>query len=317
MRSNRQFYEKHLDLAPETQLSGAEIDAERGEVRKDGKVIAAIVDGQARVGFNTPSKRQELFSKTTVEWGWPEYAIPTYVKSHIHPENLGDNEIVLVPTFRLPTLIHTRSGNAKWLAEISNRNPLWMHTSDGERWGIKTGDLVRDLDRHRPFRKSGVGDRRNASRRCRVFTSHRPLAARSGREKQPLVYKSGDDRRRSNRANGKCASSKESARTKATTPTRPEFSGPTAAFIKISLFPFIRTRYSGMHCWHQKVRVEKAHPEDKYGDVLVDTEKSFAIYKEWLAMARPAPGPNGLRRPLWLARPLRPAEEMFYLRESK
>jgi len=28
-------------------------------------------------------------------------------------------------------------------------------------------------------------------------------------------------------------------------------------------------------------------------------------------MARPAPDPDGLRRPLWLARPLRPVEEAF------
>src|SRR5688500_10141414 len=136
-------YEKHMDLAPITELADDQIDVERGEIRKDGKLLAIIADGKARVGFNTPSRRQELFSPTTKDWGWPEYAFPTYVKSHIHPDNFAENEVVLVPTFRLPTLIHTRSGNSKWLAEISNRNPLWMHTSDAERWGIRTGDLVR------------------------------------------------------------------------------------------------------------------------------------------------------------------------------
>ena len=70
-----------------------------------------------------------------------------------------------------------------------------------------------------------------------------------------------------------------------------------------------------MHCWHQKVTVEKAKPENEYDDVFVATEKSFQIYKEWLAMTRPAPGPDNLRRPLWLARPLRPADEMFYLKK--
>ena len=52
---------------------------------------------------------------------------------------------------------------------------------------------------------------------------------------------------------------------------------------------------------------------DKYGDIVVDTNKSFEVYKKWLAMTRPAPGPDGLRRPLWLKRALRPAEETFYL----
>jgi len=71
---------------------------------------------------------------------------------------------------------------------------------------------------------------------------------------------------------------------------------------------------SGMHCWHQKVRIEKAAANDQSGDVFVDTEKSFQIYKDWLGKTRPAPGPGGLRRPLWLKRPLRPQEEKFYLK---
>ena len=69
---------------------------------------------------------------------------------------------------------------------------------------------------------------------------------------------------------------------------------------------------SGMHCWHQKVRLEKAGQDDAYGDIFVDTAKSHEIYKEWLAMTRPAPGPDGLRRPLWFNRPLKPVKEAFY-----
>ena len=42
----------------------------------------------------------------------------------------GLDEMVLIPTFRLPTLIHTRSGNAKYLNEISNTHPVWMHAAD-------------------------------------------------------------------------------------------------------------------------------------------------------------------------------------------
>ena len=79
-------------------------------------------------------------------------------------------------------------------------------------------------------------------------------------------------------------------------------------------FPVHPDPISGMHCWHEKVRLEKASPEDRLGDIFVDTKKSFAIYKEWLEKTRPAPGPNNLRRPLWLTRPVRPADEMFYLK---
>ena len=69
---------------------------------------------------------------------------------------------------------------------------------------------------------------------------------------------------------------------------------------------------SGMHCWHQKVTVEPAHPDDRYGDVSVDRGKAQAVYEQWLAMTRPQTGrPDGLRRPLWMIRPYRPATSAF------
>ena len=36
-------------------------------------------------------------------------------------------------------------------------------------------------------------------------------------------------------------------------------------------FPVQPDPVSGMHCWHQKVTVEPAHPGDRYADVFVDT----------------------------------------------
>ena len=104
-----------------------------------------MVAGQACTGFPTPSRKQEFYSPTLEEWGWPEYAVPGYVKSHIAEDVLDKsrNEYVLVPTFRLPNLIHSRSGNAKWLVEIAHRNPIWMSTADAERMGFATNDLAK------------------------------------------------------------------------------------------------------------------------------------------------------------------------------
>jgi hypothetical protein len=76
-------------------------------------------------------------------------------------------------------------------------------------------------------------------------------------------------------------------------------------------FPVHPDPVSGMHCWHQKVVVARAPGGDHYGDVYVDTKRSMAVYREWLARARPGPGPGGLRRPLWLDRPLRPTDATF------
>ncbi|MBF8289263.1 MAG: molybdopterin dinucleotide-binding region, partial [Chloroflexi bacterium] len=65
------------------------------------------------------------------------------------------------------------------------------------------------------------------------------------------------------------------------------------------------------HAWHQKVTVRPAFVDDREGDIAVDTGKSREIYREWLALSRPAPGPGGLRRPEWLLRPLRPTAEAY------
>jgi len=308
-------YEKHMDPVAIENLAHEDIDAARGEVRKNGKLVAIISDGKARVGFNTPSKRQELFSKTTKDWGWPEYAFPTYVKSHVHPDNFAENEVVLVPTFRLPTLIHTRSGNSKWLAEISNRNPLWMHTSDAERWGIKTGDLVRI--------STEIGYFVN---RAWVTEGMRPSVV-------ACSHHIGRWRRVQDAKNNRWATNQVTIKEeepgkwkmwvvegigayKSDDPDTSRIFWTDGGVHQNITFPVHPDPVSGMHCWHQKVVVEKAHAGDEHGDVFVDTNKSFEIYKEWLAMTRPAPGPNGLRRPLWLARPLRPAEEMFYVEKK-
>ncbi len=69
-----------------------------------------------------------------------------------------------------------------------------------------------------------------------------------------------------------------------------------------------------MHCWHQVVRAKAAGPDDRYGDILVDTNRAHAVYLKWKAFTRPAPGPGNLRRPLWFARAVRPAQEAYYIR---
>lgn len=310
-------YNQHLNAIPANDLEGAKIDETTGEVRKNDKVIGIVADGKPVVGFPTPSRRQEFLSQTMIDWNWAEYAYPTYVKSHIHPETLdaSKNQVVLVPTFRLPALIHTRSGNAKWLAEISNRNPLWMSTEDGKRWGIKTGDLVRiNTDIGYFINKAWVTE---GMKPGVVACSHH--IGRWRRKEDPSANRWATNQVKIlETEKGKWKMTVEDG-------IRPYHSDdPDTARVFWSdggvhqniTFPVHPDPISGMHCWHQRVSIEKAHDDDKYGDVFVDTEKSFQIYKEWLAMTRPAPGPNGLRRPLWLGRPLRPSEEMFYMKDK-
>ena len=88
-----------------------------------------MIDGEAKQGFPTPTRKLEWWSKTMHEWGWEEEATPGYIKTHVYwrDMDIAGNERILLPIFRLPTLIHTRSGNAKYLYEISHGHPLWMN----------------------------------------------------------------------------------------------------------------------------------------------------------------------------------------------
>jgi anaerobic selenocysteine-containing dehydrogenase len=235
----------------------------------------------------------------------------------VHEENMDRDkgDFPLVPTFRLPVLIHSRSANAKWLTEIANRNPVWMHTSDAQRFGIKTGDLIRvntdigyfvDKVWVTEGMKPGVVACSHHLRRWR-----RPQEVEANRWAMNTV-------KIENKEKGKWKMStingikpyesddKDSKRI---------FWSDGGVHQNIT-FPVHPDPISGMHCWHQKVRIEVAHPEDKYGDIFVDTDKSFEVYKEWLSWTRPAPGPNGERRPIWFHRALRPAPETFYLNKE-
>ena len=68
---------------------------------------------------------------------------------------------------------------------------------------------------------------------------------------------------------------------------------------------------SGMQCWHQAVKVTKGGSDDHFGDIMVDRAKARAVHEEWRKMTRPPKG--DLRRPLWLPRAVRPADEAYHL----
>ena len=80
-------------------------------------------------------------------------------------------------------------------------------------------------------------------------------------------------------------------------------------------FPVQPDPVSGMHCWHQAVRVGRAAPNDRYGDIQVDTGKARQEYQRWRERTRPATrvSPDGTRRPYWLLRPLKPGRDVYRL----
>ncbi len=273
-----------------------------------------VVDGVARTGFPTPSKKLEFFSKTLKDWKWPEHAVPGYIRSHVHWSNIdrAKGEMVLLPTFRLPTLIHTRSGNAKWLYEISHTNPLWLHPEDAARFEVATGDLLKIATAIGWFvDKVWVTE---AIRPGVVACSHHlgrwRLAEAAGGERWSTALvdltREAPGKWRMRQVHG--IEPFESA-----DPDSGRVWWEDAGVHQNLTFPVQPDPISGQHCWHQKVNVSPPGPDDRYGDIFVDTDKAFEVYRQWLALARPAPGPGNLRRPLWLPRAFKPDPSAFRL----
>ena len=67
------------------------------------------------------------------------------MRSHVHRSVIDHarGEYVLLPTYRLPTMIHSRSGNAKYLTELAHTHPLLVNPADAQRIGLETGRLAR------------------------------------------------------------------------------------------------------------------------------------------------------------------------------
>jgi anaerobic selenocysteine-containing dehydrogenase len=278
----------------------------------DGRRFAGVkIDEQTLRGFPTPSGRLEFYSRTLSDWSWPEYAIPTYIKSHVHPESLHEDQTVLISTFRLPVQIHTRSANAKWLDEIAHTNPLWIHTSHAARLGLTTGELVRVETEigHFVVRAWVTEGIRPDVVACSHHMGRWKLSVEGQRQMMATVALDQQGERWGlKRERGVAPYESSDADTMRIWWT-------DVGVHQNLTFPVHPDPISGMHCWHQAVRVRKAEATDKYGDISVDVGKSHEVYLKWLRMTRPAGthSPDGTRRPYWLLRPLKPAREFYRL----
>ena len=291
---------------------------------ESGKIRIGIeMDGRRLMGFPTPSARLEFYSPTLKEWGWPQYAVPRYprneverermehIVSQVHPTKLDydANEYDLLPTFRLPNLIHSRTNGAKWLHEIAHTNPVWVNPIDARRMSVETGDLVKVETEIGSFVdrvwvtesiRPGVVACSHHMGRWRRFEEHG-----SDRWNSAVVDLSKDGDEWNMRQRQGVTTWKSSD------PDSERLWWSDGGVHQNLIMPVQPDPISGQHCWHQKVRVTKAGPDDKYGDVKVDSEKAHQVYKRWLKLCRPAPGPDGTRRPYWLLRPIKPAPEAF------
>ena len=275
------------------------------------------IDGVVRRGFPTPSGKLEFYSSTLASWGWPEHALPGYIKSHVHPSVLEPDQMVLMSTFRLPTQIHTRSANPKWLDEIAHTNPVWIHPRDAARLGVRrTGDLVRvQTDIGHFVAKAWITE---GIRPGVVACSHHMGRWRPASQPEGIgaMMATVDLAHRDDQWSMKRLKTVE-PHASSDPDTQRIWWSDTGVHQNLT-FPVHPDPISGMHCWHQAVRVVPAGPGDRHGDIAVDAAKAREVYAKWLEMTRPAGqvSPDGLRRPKWLMRPLKPSAAAFVIPKS-
>ncbi len=324
MRKYGAFEVKQTNYVPyEAELASppSEVD-DQGRLLRDGVVVGVNIDGVARVGFSTPSRKLELFSPTISDWGWPEreHVVPWTLPSHVHPDAIdrAKGEMILLPNFRLPTLIHTRSANAKWLYELSHKNPVWMHPEDAERIGVRTGELVRveteigwfvDTVWVTEGIKPGIIAMSHHLGRWRLQDG-----AGGNPGMSALASLERDE------AGGHTLRLLSEGRSwDSCDPDTSRIWWKDVGVHQNLTHAVHPDPISGAHCWLQRCpSVRKAAPGERHGDVFVDVQKSREVYRAWHAMTRSAVdhSPNGLRRPRWFKRPLKPTIAAYKLPEQ-
>jgi anaerobic selenocysteine-containing dehydrogenase len=223
--------------------------------------------------------------------------------------------MLLLPNFRLPTLIHTRSANAKWLYEISHNNPIWMNPEDAARIGVHTGELAR-VDTEIGYFVDSVWVTEGIKPGVIALSHH--LGRWRLQEQDSLnrgttnlveLWEDGSGGFRLRTIHGAVA-------WKSSDPDTSRIWWSNVGVPQNLTHAVHPDPISGVHCALQKATaVRKANADEKAGDIFVDTNKSMEKYREWLATTRPADqvSPDGTRRPYWLSRPLKPTKEAYQL----
>ena len=161
------YFEPYLRPLSEEELAGSEVADDTGIITKDGKGIGIMMDGQAVVGFRTPSRKLEVYSEFVSKTARNEdtseltaianskgknrashhkgheyeiYPWPTYrpVKEHA---DLDEDQLVMT-SFKWNVHNHGRTANLKWCSEIVHSNPAWIHPDTAKRFGLKSGDWI-------------------------------------------------------------------------------------------------------------------------------------------------------------------------------
>jgi thiosulfate reductase / polysulfide reductase chain A len=155
--SKPKYYQLYSWEMTEAQLKDTRVEG--GNVlRKNaaGKEVPVglMVDGKARRGFATPSRKFSIYhediEQAAKQRNFTEdggKGMPTYFPIPSH-EKMTKDMLHLI-TFKWNVHTQGRTQSQKYLSEIVHHNPMWIHTEMAAKHGIKTGDKV-EITTYRP-----------------------------------------------------------------------------------------------------------------------------------------------------------------------
>lgn len=255
-------YGLYLKELSASDMAGASVDA-KGIIRKGGGAIGVRRNGKNYVGFGTPDR---LINVRVDEWAKYGFnPMPTFKQIPWHKE-MSDDQMILT-TYKYNVHVQSRTASVKWLAEIIHSNPALMNSETAAKIGVKTGDLVRiESPVGYMVTKAQVTEGVHpkvvaVSMGCGHWEYGR-LATLKLKEKKGGEFGAVDDADLNN--------------------VWWEDKGvhPNA------LIPIVVDPIGGSQGWYDTVvRVTKAGPGDKYGDVQADMQKHIDAAKETLRYA--------------------------------
>jgi hypothetical protein len=278
-----------------------------------------LVDGEPKVGFNTPSAQARVLQPTLRDWGWPEkeYVVPWPLESHVHPDNIDRKQGRDAAAAELPAAhAHPHPQRQREVAVRDQPQEPGVDAPRGRQaTGVQTGDLVRV--------ETEIG---YFIDKVWVTEGIKPgIIAMSHHLGRWRLQDAGGNPGMSALAELETRARAAQAEHRQARPPWKTFDPDTSRIwwkdvgVHQNLTHAVHPDpISGAHCWLQKaVNVRKAAGE-KHGDVWVDTEQVDEGLPEWVDMTRSAVdhSPDGTRRPYWLKRPLKPVKEAYKLPEQ-
>lgn len=255
-------YGLHMKEVSAADMAGTTVDA-HGTIHKNGKAIGVRRKGKNYVGFPTGNR---LINVRVDEWAKYGFnPMPTFKQIPWH-KDMKEDEMILT-TYKINVHKQSRSASVKWLAEIMHSNPVWMNTETGVKMGVKTGDLVRI--------ESAVG---HMVTKAYVFEGIHPKVVAIPTAFGHWEY-------------GRLATLKLKEKAAG------EFGGQDDADLNNvwwedkgvhpnAIIPTVVDPIGGSQGWFDTVvKVTKAGPNDKYGDVEGSWEKHLEAAKETMRYA--------------------------------